>query len=465
MKIQGLSSELFDQRPGQRLSFILAFVSIGLYAQIAYFTLRTETDILLGSYTLLFILYLALTKSILSFNFLLGFGILFRLIFLFSTPQLSDDFYRFFWDGILIDNHINPFLYLPREIINNQSIHIPALDTELFESLNSPDYYTVYPPVCQFVFWVSATLSSGNLRIAVLIMKIFMFLAEMGSLLLILKLLKIHKIRREYAFFYILNPLIIIELVGNIHFEAFLIFFILLAVYLLQKNKIIVGSAAFALAIASKLTPLLMLPFFLKRFKFNKTLLLYVLTIGISAITFWPFIGSALLNGMSSSIGLYFQKFEFNASIFYIVREIGFWVKGWDIIQVAGKWMALSTVSIIVFVALLENNKKQNIPGMFIWPLCIYFALASIIHPWYATPLVAFSLFSKYRFPLVWSFTIFLSYAGYTSDGFQERLAVLLIEYIPVYTVLIYELVKHKDLLTLKNPLPEIFSSKKTSTG
>ena len=168
---------------------------------------------------------------------------------------------------------------------------------------------------------------------------------------------------------------------------------------------------------------------------------------------------------MSSSIGLYFQKFEFNASIFYIVREIGFWVKGWDIIQVAGKWMALSTVSIIVFVALLENNKKQNIPGMFIWPLCIYFALASIIHPWYATPLVAFSLFSKYRFPLVWSFTIFLSYAGYTSDGFQEQLAVLLIEYIPVYTVLIYELIKHKDLLTLKNPLPEIFSSKKTSTG
>ena len=96
MKIQGLSSELFDRRPGQRLSFILAFVSIGLYAQIAYFTDRTETDILLGSYTLLFIIFLVLTKSILSFNFLLGFGILFRMIFLFSTPQLSDDFYRFF---------------------------------------------------------------------------------------------------------------------------------------------------------------------------------------------------------------------------------------------------------------------------------------------------------------------------------------------------------------------------------
>jgi hypothetical protein len=253
--------------------------------------------------------------------------------------------------------------------------------------------------------------------------------------------------------------LVIIELTGNIHFEAFLIFFVLWAVYLLQKNKLVLGSVPFALAIASKLTPILMLPFFLKRLKIKKTLLFYVLTIAISAITFLPFVGSALVNGLSSSIGLYFQTFEFNAGIFYIVREIGFWVKGWDIIQVAGKWLAFGTVSLILFITFLENNKKQNLPGIFLWPLFIYFAFASIIHPWYATPLVAFCLFSRYWFPIVWSFTIFLSYAGYGADGFKEHLWVLLVEYILVYGVLIYELIKYKDLLAFKNPLNEIISN------
>ena len=463
MTARGFASDILDRRPGQKLSFTLAFLSIALYAQIAFFTHRTDTVLLISSYSILFLLYLILTKSILSFKFLLGFGIIFRLIFLFSIPNLSDDFYRFFWDGILIDNQINPFLYLPREIIENPSITIPTLNSDLFESLNSPDYYTVYPPVCQFVFWISAYLSDGNLRIAVLIMKIFMFLAEMGSIFLIIKLLKINKIRKETTLFYILNPLVIIELVGNIHFEAFLIFFVLWAVYLLQKNKLVLASVAFALAIASKLTPILMLPFFLKRLKIKKTVLFYVLIIAISAITFFPFVGSALVDGLSSSIGLYFQTFEFNASIFYIVREIGFWVKGWDIIQIAGKWLALNTVIIIFIITFFENTKKQNLPGIFLWPLFVYFAFASIIHPWYATPLVAFCLFSRYWFPIVWSFTIFLSYAGYGTDGFKEHLWVLLVEYVLVYGVLIYELIKNKDLIVIKNPLPEIFSSIKES--
>ena len=455
MRIVEFSDDLFA-RPGQKLSFNLGFVSIGLYIQIAYFTERTDTSILLISYTILFLLHLWLTKSILSYKYLIGFGIVFRMIFLFSTPGLSDDFYRFFWDGVLINNQINPFLYLPREIIENPSISISTLDVGLLNSLNSPDYYTVYPPVCQFVFWMAADLSNGNIKVAILIMKLLMFSAELGSIFLVKKLLQVHKIRREYIFFYVLNPLLIIELVGNIHFEAFLIFFVLWSVYLLQKNQLVLGSVAMALAIASKLTPILMLPFFLKRLKFKRAMIFYGLTIVIAAITFIPFLGSALVNGMSSSIGLYFQKFEFNASIFYIVREIGFWVKGWDIIQVASKWLALSTVSMILFVAFMENTKKQNLPGILIWPLFVYFAFASIIHPWYATPIVGFCWFSKYRFPLVWSFTIFLSYAGYTTNGFQEQLWVLLVQYILVYVVMIYELITFKDLILMRNPLKEI---------
>jgi len=454
MSLHGFAENVINRRPGQLLSYAFGFASILLYLQIAYFTERTDTVTLLICYVILFILYLMLTKSILSFKFLMGFGIAFRLVFLFSMPNLSDDFYRFFWDGILINNQINPFLYLPREIIDNPAIQINALSTDLFNSLNSPDYYTVYPPVCQFIFWIASSL--GNITSAVLIMKISMFFAEIGSIYLFIRLLKIHQLKREYVYFYMFNPLIIIELIGNIHFEAFLILFVLWAVYLLQKNKWILASFAMALAISSKLTPILMFPFFLKRLKLKKSLIFYGLVLILVAISFLPFSGASLINGMGSSLGLYFQKFEFNASIFYVVREIGFWVNGWDIIQVASKWLALSTVTIICILSLFENTEKENIPGILIWSLFIYFAFASIIHPWYATPILVFSWFSRYRFPIVWSFTIFFSYAGYSVDGFQEQLWVLLFQYVLVYGVMLYELITFKDLIRLQNPWKEI---------
>ena len=44
-------------------------------------------------------------------------GLVFRLIILISTPNLSQDFYRFFWDGQLILNGFNPYLNTPNQII------------------------------------------------------------------------------------------------------------------------------------------------------------------------------------------------------------------------------------------------------------------------------------------------------------------------------------------------------------
>ncbi len=458
MIFQGFLSENLERRPGQKLAYLLAFISIGLYIQMAYFTPRTETILLLSIYTILFISYLLIGRSVLNYKIILGFGILYRLIFIFSMPALSDDFYRFFWDGILIMNRINPFMYLPNEIINNPAIIIPELSTELFNNLNSPDYYTVYPPMSQFVFWIAAWMSGGNLTHAVVIMKLIIFSAEIGSIYLIWNLLKFYKLKKELTLHYILNPLVIIELTGNIHFEAIMIFGVLLGVYAILNQKLIGGALAFALAIISKLTPILLLPFMLRRLKLKRSVLFYAITLATVVLTFLPFFGQELFHGLGSSIGLYFQKFEFNASIFYIVRALGFWIVGYDIIRTAGLVFGILTFIIILWMAFYENLNKQNIPGIFLWPLFVYFAFTSIIHPWYVTPLIAFSLFTRYKFPIVWSYTVFLSYAGYSPYGFQEQTLVLWLEYLLVFGVMIYEVWKYKDLISLKNSWKEIYS-------
>jgi alpha-1,6-mannosyltransferase len=224
------------------MSIVLAFISIGLYVQLAYFTPRAESALLISCFTLLFAFYLMLSKSVLSFKTLLVFGIVYRLLFVFSTPALSDDFYRFFWDGLLIVNRINPFQYLPKEIIENPAINIPEINAGLYTLLNSPEYYTVYPPICQFIFWISAWISGGNIYFAVLSMKIIFMMAELGSIYLIWNLLKIHQGKKELTLLYMLNPLVIVELVGNIHFEAIMIFAVLLAAYAIAKHKVDWGS-------------------------------------------------------------------------------------------------------------------------------------------------------------------------------------------------------------------------------
>ena len=69
-----------------------------------------------------------------------------------------------------------------------------------------------------------------------------------------------------------------------------------------------------------------------------------------------------------------------------------------------------------------------------------YFFLSTTVHPWYiATPLIL-SIFTKYRFALVWSFAVFFSYYAYGNAGFQENLWLVALEYILVYGVFFLEI-------------------------
>jgi alpha-1,6-mannosyltransferase len=70
--------------------------------------------------------------------------------------------------------------------------------------------------------------------------------------------------------------------------------------------------------------------------------------------------------------------------------------------------------------------------------------LSTTVHPWYvATPLLL-SVFTKYKFPLVWSFMVFLSYAAYSDEGFSENLALVAIEYSAVIAVALWEFFQNK---------------------
>ena len=98
-------------------------------------------------YTLAFVSYLFLVfNSNHSLYTLLGLGFLVRVCLIFCFPNLSDDIYRFYWDGKLILAGYNPYGILPTEALN---YNIGGLSKDIFDQLNSPNYYTIYPPINQ----------------------------------------------------------------------------------------------------------------------------------------------------------------------------------------------------------------------------------------------------------------------------------------------------------------------------
>ena len=68
-----------------------------------------------------------------------------RLMFLFAPPQLSDDIYRYLWDGNNLLRGVNPYAAAPAEIPPP-----PALKA-VHSWINHPEYVTIYPPAAQLV--------------------------------------------------------------------------------------------------------------------------------------------------------------------------------------------------------------------------------------------------------------------------------------------------------------------------
>jgi len=159
-----------------------------------------------------------------------------------------------------------------------------------------------------------------------------------------------------------------------------------------------------------------------------------------AALLLSPFF-NVLGDRTSQSFDLYFRNFEFNASIYYIFRWIGFLVKGYNLIHFLGPFLAIASAVLIFVYALREKQPDlHNWPTAALFAFSIYFLCSPIVHPWYLTTLVALSVFTNYRFPIVWSGMAFLSYSAYRNGSYDENPWLIAIEYFVVFAILLYEL-------------------------
>lgn len=411
-------------------------------AVIGYCIERTQCFLLILSSGVCFAGFLFLLKSrSFSLKHLLYFSIACRAIFIFSTPVLSDDYFRFLWDGHLVNMRINPLLALPSALIEQQGIRGNDMMQFLYHHMNSPNYFSVYPAVMQGCFSAATWLFPHSIKSPVIVLHFIMILGELGTMYFGLRILKILQLPAKNILWYALNPLVIIELTGNLHFEALMIFFCAASIYFLLENKVITSAILLSLAIATKLLPLLCLPFFLKYLEKRMRIKFIIGIFVCTAVLSIPFLNPVFIKHLFESIGLYFQSFEFNGSVYKLVRWIGYQLTGYNIIQISGIVLSLIVLMSIAIRYLTQSNSSiKPLLKSLLFSFTVYFALASIVHPWYATTLVFLNIFFNYKFIYLWSATVLLSYFTYRQIPYAESALVSALEYIPVFVLMIWEL-------------------------
>ena len=441
-----------------KIPILLVILSLVFYFTFAYHLERTDFLKLITLFAVLFFLcYKLIQFEKYNFKFLLVVGILFRLVFLLTEPNLSQDYYRFIWDGELVRNFINPYLYVPNSLIEKQDIII-ANAQELYRGMSelSTKHFSNYPPLNQLIFGMATLLGGKSILGSLVVMRTIIILSDIGIFFFGRKLLKNLNLSPHLIFWYFLNPLIIVELCGNLHFEGVMLFFFVTSLYLLSINKWQLAAVIYALSISIKLVPLIFLPLFLKHLGIKKSMVFYMLVGIVSVLLVIPFWSSEFISNYSETVGLWFSNFEFNAGFYNVIKDIAVRLeaKPWELIKTYGKIMPFTVIFIVFLLTFTRKNESLSVMiSTMLWILTAYYLLATTVHPWYIVFLVLLTVFTKYRFSLVWSFVIILSYYAYSQTDFKEHLGILAIEYIIVYGFLFFEIFRlnAQKLLFRKN--------------
>ncbi len=443
---------------------LVAFMIAVLTVLICFFVEQHEFSQLVVWYIPLCVLYFWVnrthfynsTNEFRNFSLFLGLAIVLRFVLIFAFPRLSNDVFRFIWDGRLMLSGISPFAQLPEYFLIPENA-VKGIDPTLFEAFGAKNTFSVYPPLSQWQFLFGVWLAPNDIYWSAVAMKIWQFIFEVGTLVLLIRILNHFKKPTSLSLLYALNPLIIIEISGNLHFEGTMIFFLLLAWWIMVQSQSVKGLLAsamsFSLAVGAKLLPLIFLPFLLRKLGWRKSVVYFLGVTGFTAMLFLPWLEQTFIANFGNSLNLYFQKLEFNASIYYLARWVGFQIAGYNMIGFIGPILGALAGVIILFLAHRTkwNDSWEKMTVYWLAAISIYLFSTTTLHPWYLSLPIALSVFTPWRFPLIWSVLIYGTYVNYSYQPFRENLYMVAFEYLILAGFLWFE------TKTIREKLPSSF--------
>ncbi len=357
--------------------------------------------------------------------FLILITLFMRLPFLIShpTPDLSDDIYRYYWDGKVQNYNYNPYHYAPKDFPDR------SLKDSYFHKINHPDIPTIYAPFLQILYKLSYRIYPSLYTFKVLAM-IFDVLSILVLFLLLLKLgMNIH-----FIVIYAWNPLILIEFYHSGHSDSVLCFLILLVIYFYINSQKGLSIISLALLTLTKYFGIVLLPFYFRKISW-KYFILYFVVILLAYLYYWN-------ENIFSGFLKYGQYWKYNS---FIYKGI-YLVTNHEQVPKLILGLVFMGLYLIKWWELVKNDQLFIKNTFFVFGLILLFS--PVFHPWYLTIMIPILSIFYNRSWILFSGLIILSYIirmdFYLLNIWKENEFVILLEYIPFYILMVYDYVRSK---------------------
>lgn len=316
-------------------------------------------------------------------------GLLLRLVVLPFPPVLSDDAYRYLWDGLVTHLGDSPYRYLPSDPRYAELQHLVE-----FQRMNSSGFHSVYPPLSQVFFFLSASVRGLGFHAAFVLLKLLFGLIEFAGILAVARFLKPRDLM-----LYAWNPVVVLAILGQGHTETAMIGFLLLTIAAVHAAQ--PGRASLALAAAGwiKLVPFVLFPLLIARFGWKRTLP-GILASAAGLLAF----DAETLRHLCSSLKLYLSYFEFYAGPYFVLRDLGWRFFSTDPRPVIS--LALTGLFGLVWLGVCIRQfvrpLRFEVAAALIF--AAYLLCSRTIHPWYLGGILCLLPFlaPRWRWPWLW---------------------------------------------------------------
>lgn len=329
-----------------------------------------------------------------------SFILIISIIFVLLIPFWCSDVFYYMGIGRLNEKYKqNPYYIDMQSYIDNNKINIEN-DTVIQKGYNN---YWGNTTVVYGAFWtiicsIVSFLSIGNLDLGLLIFKIIAVLIHLGNCILLYKISN----RKFFTLAYGINPFILIEGIGNVHNDLFVIFFILLSLYfVIKKQKILFAILFLALATAIKYFPILFLPYIIiyhYKNKDVKTRIVKCVGLGIAFVILVLIPYLLYIKDISVFMGLITQQDKIAKGIYIVISQ--YFNNPPNLVSLVKKSTFLVFVILYAYkiIQLLINNEiciKKEMQSLFKFILIFLFLMITNFQPWYLIWITPFMMWEK----------------------------------------------------------------------
>lgn len=335
-------------------------------------------------------------------------AVVWRLLLLGAAPLVSDDVYRYIWDGRVQRHGLNPLEVAPADPA------LTGLHTDVTRRIDptSAVLPSIYPPLAQrfFLGVTSVHESALAMSLAVLVCDLLIvgvirgWLAATGR-------------SPWWVLAYAWHPLVALEGAGGAHIDIVGALLLVGAAYALARRRSLLAAVGFAGAIATKFLPVVLVPLFWRRVRSVDAALGALLIV----LLYVPFVDGWQLP--AGSLGTYLAQWRFNGPLF---RWLSSWLGTAPVVALAvGVGLAVAVHA--------RRTRDRDDPAAWIWPLAAAICLLPAVYPWYLVWLIPF-LGPLATWPVVvWTLASMLTYTVWTphlaGDGWVLPVWVEPVEY------------------------------------